>query len=250
MNYQQILSAFYEANPKWDVRCNDSLILTNAPSRINVQVLESTANRINHMLAISPTYSRAFAQFFSRFPQYKNSANEEVLVRALQGAPVSYENLLGIAETTDILNSLGLSAAALEVRSEEKERQRIIDEITLGKDKYSAYNGRHGRMEYFPSAHLKDETTERLMEIRDIVVGQREAVANSGVAKKTAAPQQEQPSDFILKNPATGLEYTKSELLKVINGPREGLRALFVAPDGRMKRGVEERVKAILKGQV
>jgi hypothetical protein len=246
VSYQEILTAFYRKQPKWDVRCNDSLILTNAPSRITVEILEGVANRISRMLAVSGDYTRAFSRLWERYPQYKTDAAEDILVTKLNGDEAIYDNLVDLMENSNVLNLLPINSAAQAKRREENERARQIAEITEGKTQYKHFDGRYGTYKYYDSSHLETETDERVAEIHQLVMSQRNLMA-APPSKPTT--QQQQQGDVVLINPNTGIEFTRKELIAYINSGKHAMRALLVGPDGRQKPGVADAVTRILKGQ-
>lgn len=248
MNQYEIIAQFHKKTQRWDTQASTGLLLTNAPRPLTVAGLEATAMRIQHLLAQNRAWVSAFNTLWAAkdYAKYRNEANADILTRLHHGELVTGESLLELIENPNVVVKLTVNAAYREQQQQANEREQLIQYITQGQSRYSWHDGRHGKMRSEAADHLYEESTERLQEIADILRQQREAVAAKSLGWKLPTAQQ-QGDEFKLINPNTGAEYTKPELIKVVNGPRENLRRLFLAPDGTMRPQVKEAVERILR---
>jgi hypothetical protein len=244
MNHQQLLNEFYSEQPWLDLRGNDHFLIDTAGIPASIQGMRNAAHRLGSRLAIAPEYSNAWAEFTARYPRYAVAANRNLAFSLLnpheEPSAQAFEEIANRAS-----QPLTVSAAYLAQKSEKYERQRLILEITLGKDQYGAFDGRYGCIKYYPSSHLADETDERIREIHGIVTEQRRLAGLSPSEKrKESIPQ---ATEFKLINPATGVEFTRKEL---INASKATLKWLVFGDSATAKPHVSERITAILKGNI
>jgi hypothetical protein len=250
MNNEQILSEFHRQTQRWDCRANDDLLLTNSTRPLSVEVLKHTASRLAHRLAENQRWVNAFNTLWAHkdYAKYRMDGNADILTRTHHGETITAESLLELMENPNVVAKLSVNAEQLAQEQAQSERARLISEITLGKTTYGAYRPQHGDIKWYPSSHLAGETTERLVEIHQIVTSQRRAV----VERQGGAPQVKsvqptaQPETFTeLINPTTGVEYTASELKRL---DRSDYRRILCLPSGQVKPLVATRITQILKG--
>ena len=245
MNHQQLLTEFYAESPWLDLRCNDHFLLDNAGVPASLQGMRNAVHRLGSRLAIAVEYEEAWREFTSRHPEYNAPANPFEAFRLLNPYdPPSAKAFEEIANRAS--QPLLLSAEYREQQSARAERERLINEITQGKAQYGAWSPQYGQMRYYPSSHLQDETDERIAEIHALVTGQRRITGTPSSELRKADRQQPTQSVELL-NPATGVEYTASELKKL---DRSEYRRLLCTRSGQVRPEIAGRITAILKGQV
>lgn len=246
-----VLEQFYSKKPKWDVRCNDDFLTTNSQHPLTVERLEAAAERISHRLAVNGDYIRTFNAFYTENPQWANcDANTDHLVELHRGDPISLESLREVSKSSQC-HTLAANPEYIDQQREANRRQQMIQEITEGKTQYKYYDGRHGKFIYYDSSHLDSETDERVAEIHQLVTSQRAAINQSPAERKAVSKQQaqQQKGAYVLVNPITGVEYTRKELISVINGDKSGVRRLLVGPDNRAIPEAKAAIERILRSK-
>jgi len=245
MNHSQLLEQFYTEAPWLDLRGNDHFLIDNAGIPASIQGMRNAAHRLGSRLAIASEYSNAWAEFTAKYPRYAVAANRNLAFSLLnpheEPSAQAFEEIANRAS-----QPLTVSAAFREQQSARAERKRLINEITQGKDQYGAFDGRYGCIKYYPSSHLADETDERIHEIHGIVTEQRR-LAGLNPNEKRAETRTQQPQPVEIINPATGVEYTASELKRL---DRSDYRRLLCTKSGQVRPEIAARITAILKGQV
>jgi hypothetical protein len=249
MTQSEALFEFYKLDPKYrGVLATESMLLANAQRPITPESLQAAAARLGDRLAISGDYTRAYAALYRNHPEVEEcAAVNDILDRELHGDDVTVENLESLLEIPRIRAMLPESAGHAAERREQAERVRLIQEITQGRTTtYGWHDPRHGTTKYFPVAHLAGETTERLEEIASILREQRRIAGTQAPREQVQPPM----APSVLVNPTTGAEYTKRELIAVINSGKHALRQLLCGSNGATKPGVKEAIERILRGTV
>jgi hypothetical protein len=249
MNQTEALYEFYKLKPKYrGVEATESMLLTNCPRPVNMNNLLATATRISDKLAVSGDYTRAYVAFFTAHPDIQDcEATRDILDRAHNGDDITANSLEELFQVPSVRSMLPESTKHQEQRAEQRERQRLINEITQGKAQYGAFDGRYGCIKYYPSSHLAEETDERISEIHRIVMEQRRVVGMSGADRRKEAQEATTKTVELVINPATGVEYTAAEL-KRLN--RSEYRRILCTSSGQVKPEVAARITQILKGKV
>lgn len=249
MTNAEILYEFFRAHPKWKCSANEGLLLTNAQRPLTVQTLAAAAARLGDRLAVSGDYARAYSVFFAAHPEIEDcDATRDILDAQHHGDDVTAESLEELLQIPRIRAMLPESTAHAAERQEQAERERLISEIALGKTTYGAYRPQHGDIKWYQSSHLVGESMERLVEIHQIVTSQRSAVVErqSGAPQvNTTKPTAQAETFNELINPATGREYTATELKRL---DRSDYRRILCLPSGQVKAPVAARITQILKG--
>jgi hypothetical protein len=227
----------------------ESMLLANCQRPVTVESLQAAAARLGDRIAVSGDYSRAYAAFFTAHPEIQDcEATRNILDSKHHGDDITADSLEELFQVPSVRSMLPESTKHQEQRAEQRERQRLINEITQGKPTYGAFDGRYGCIKYYPSSHLAEETDERIAEIHQIVMEQRRVVGMSGAERRKEAQQATTKTVELVINPATGVEYTAAEL-KRLN--RSEYRRILCTSSGQVKpEEVAARITQILKGQV
>jgi hypothetical protein len=252
----QNLERLYADYPWWDLQANDHIIMQTAADPLAFDSLVSAALGNADRLAVVQTWETAWSEFVTRHPEFANRKQNKLLAfqKADQYASSVKEVFASLVDVAALVPCpLVRSAAAIAQEQDQKIRRDLIQEISEGKTVYTARD-RYGRVSRYQSADLENDTTERLQEIRNFVVGQRKLLAMSpGQAReavkriqKTQTEAAQAPS-LTLINPETNLEYTRRELVRLMAAQDKAtFRKMLFTNNGQPIPGAKEAVDRIL----
>ena len=254
MQRTPVFSRFYTDYPWWDVQGNDSIILKAAAHPLTPKALAAAADRVQDDLVIEAEWKAGWHAFIAKYPRFAGSGtypNMLLAFKALQlGALPTVENFEDIAER----GMLAESREYIEQRMDGIERERLIAEISQGKDSYS-WRDITGKKSTWLASDLNEESTGRLREIAVAIAEQRRLETDSpeeirAAIKQVKAAQGVQESKDALINPATSQPFTRRELVQLIaKGDKKVLRGILFDFDGRIIQERQKAVDRILKGQ-
>ena len=118
-------------------------------------------------------FQNALQEFFAANPRWNNdTANTRSLIEAYKRGGFSYVSLSAL-ESCALTAGLSESAAWKAKQAASNERDKLIQEITLGKPTFQMFSKAHGAMRNVDSSTLQSDPTETLREIRASVVERR-----------------------------------------------------------------------------
>lgn len=246
MTIQEAVYNFFKIHPKWNNQANEGLLLTNCQRPVTVETLEAAALRLGNRLATNGDYARAYSAFYRNHPEIEPcDATNSIMDKAHNGDNITMESLEELFQNPNIRAVLPENQRLLSEKREQQQaanhRNQLINEITQGRKTYGWWDSQHGQMRYADSAHLQDESDERLEEIANVLREQRNLVGGK-------PPQQQQPTeDFTLINSETGVEYTRKEL---VNMPKAQIQRLVFRNSVTADPRVTAAITRILKGKI
>ncbi len=248
------LNVFYIGHPWLNVEANDGLIMAAVKPPVSLHTLDVAARAVKDRLAMRSDWLQAWQQFLVEHPEFGDDCeyvNKLMCFDLLKpGAKPCLEAFEEVAYRKP--SPLALSSKFTQSQRDQELRRQLIAEISEGKTVYTARD-RYGRVSRYQAADLENDSTERLIEIRDFVVSQRRLLKMSpGQAREEVSriqknqPVAEAPS-LVLKNPETGSEYTRRELVRLMAAQDKAtFRKMLFTHNGQPIPGAKEAVDRIL----
>ncbi len=252
------LQEFYDDDRPWrEVDANDGFLLATAAHPITLATLRAAADKLGNQLLIAPAYAEPWSEFVRLHPEYSGdgTAGNPELAFSLLG----YGELPSVAAFEEIASRtpcpLTVSIEHSNQQREDWGRSALIKEISQDKPSYRWRRPEDGKVIVYETSGLDEESTERLREIRNLVVEQRRLLGLSPaeVQQEVSATAREQrqantarPAVNLI-DPTTGTVYTREALLRLIaKQDRAEFRRLLFSPDGHPIPGAKEAIDRIL----
>jgi hypothetical protein len=126
----EIIKAALDKFPKFkNVEANERMLLEACQGR-PINAVPAVLRQIESKLAVNPDYEDAYAQLWTRFPEYKSEANVSILdARVAVYQTIDYDILRKLVENPKVREQLTLTTHAFNAIQDEKERQRRIESI-------------------------------------------------------------------------------------------------------------------------